>query len=129
MRVFVVEDDQVLLLMLKRMVGRMGFELCGTAVTGKDAIEQISELRPELIFMDIMLKDNIDGVTVAEKISSLYSPKVIYITGNSDPYFKGSAEKIGYHDYLIKPVSFEMIRESVNRIESKQSMSDKESAN
>jgi len=115
MKVFIVEDDQILLLMLKRMVERLGFSLAGSAIGGAEAIKKIKSLKPDLIFMDIMLKDDIDGISVAEAIQDL-GCDIIYITGNSDQMFRDRAEKTGYHDYLVKPISFDIIKESVGRL-------------
>ncbi|MCC5913428.1 MAG: response regulator [Balneolaceae bacterium] len=115
MRVFIVEDDQILLLMLKRMVERLGFQLAGSAIGGAEAIKKIRSTNPDLVFMDIMLKDDIDGISVAEAIKD-QNCDIIYITGNSDQIFRERAAKTGYHEYLVKPISFDIIKESVGRL-------------
>ncbi|MEX0646606.1 MAG: response regulator [Balneolaceae bacterium] len=116
MNVFIVEDDNVLLLMLERMVARMGFNVVGTAQSGADAIREINKTTPDLILLDIILKDHIDGVTVAESISSNYASSIIYITGNSDQVNRQRAKKIGYHDYLIKPASYQELKSSIEKL-------------
>lgn len=116
MNVFIVEDDNVLLLMLERMIDRMGFNIAGTAQSGAEAINKINQTLPDLILMDIILKDNIDGITVAESISPEYSSSIIYITGNSDQVNRSRAEKTGYHDYLVKPASYMELKSSIDRL-------------
>lgn len=116
MNVFIVEDDNVLLLMLERMVTKMGFTISGTAQSGADAIKKINNANPDLILLDIILKDHIDGITVAESIPEKYSSYIIYITGNSDQMNKKRAEKTGFHDYLIKPASFVELKSSIDRL-------------
>lgn len=116
MNVFIVEDDTVLLLMLEKMIDRMGLPIIGKAQTGTDAISQILEHTPDLILMDILLKDNIDGISVAKTVSEVYKPAIIYITGNSDRMNQLRAQKIGFHDYLVKPTSYEELRSSIRRI-------------
>jgi len=118
MTVFIVEDDQVLSLILSRMIKKMEYDIIGSAVAGSEAIEKINELRPDIIIMDISLKDDIDGITVAEHITEKYSPHIIYVTGNSDSTNRNRAKKIGFHEYLIKPVSFTELASSFNALES-----------
>lgn len=116
MNVFLVEDDNVLLLMLEQMITKMGFNVVGKAVSGVNAIDQINSIKPDLILMDIILKDHIDGITVADEVSKHHSFNIIYITGNSDPANKVRASQIGFHDYLIKPASYSELEDSIKRI-------------
>ena len=116
MNIFIVEDDQLLLLMLNRMITKMGYSVIGTATNGYDAIAEINKTSPDLILMDIILKDEIDGITVAETVLKQKYYPIIYITGKSDSFYKNRAEAIGYHDYLVKPTSFEKLRDSISRL-------------
>lgn len=116
MNVFLVEDDNVLLLLLERMISKMGHSVVGKAVTGKDAIHLIDKNKPDLILMDIILKDNIDGISVAEQVTKNQDYDIIYITGNSDPINKVRASQVGYHDYLIKPASYSELEDSISRL-------------
>jgi len=116
MKIFIVEDDRVLQLMLHKMVERLGHKICGTAITGSEAIDLIRASSPDLILMDIQLKDEIDGIEVAQQIKKDQDIPVIYITGNSDQKFKERAKVFGYIDYLIKPISFEVLIESISKV-------------
>ncbi|MEX2456659.1 MAG: response regulator [Balneolaceae bacterium] len=117
MTVFIVEDDRVLSLILSRMIEKMNYNVIGSATTGSDSIQKIKELRPDLIMMDISLKDDIDGITVTQNIKQVYSPAIIYVTGNSDSKNRNRAKEFGYHEYLIKPISFEQLQSSFNSLE------------
>lgn len=111
--IYIVEDDPVLSLILTRMVLKMEFSVAGSSATGRESIDKITELEPSVVLMDISLKDEIDGTMVANEIVRSYNPIIIYITGNSDAKNKRKAEKSGYHDYLIKPVSFDQLKDSI----------------
>lgn len=117
MTVFIVEDDRVLSLILSRMIKKMNYEIVGSATTGSESIKLIKKLRPDLIVMDISLKDEIDGITVTKTVKQFYSPAVIYVTGNSDSKNRNRAKEFGYHEYLIKPISFEELQASFNSLE------------
>lgn len=117
MNVLIVEDDIVLSLFLTKMVEHIGLNVIGNSTKGSDAIEKIQKLSPDLVLMDIMLEDDIDGIQVVQHFeTSSAKPNVIYITGNSDEYNKKRAESTTYIDYLIKPVSFDDLSASINKI-------------
>lgn len=118
MKVLIVEDDKVLSLLLSKMIERLGLDVLLIVTKGADAIEKITEFEPDLVLMDIMLEDDIDGIKAIETIRerNLKTP-VIYITGNSDPVNRKRAETTDYHDYLIKPISFDELKETIKRME------------
>lgn len=120
MNIFIVEDDHVLQLMLQKMIERMGHQLAGTAINGSEAIELIRSSSPDLILMDIQLKDHIDGIQVVETIKDEMDPYVIYITGNSDQIYRDRAKEHGYADYMIKPISFDSLKKSISNLNGSQ---------
>lgn len=118
MNILVVEDDKVLSLLLTRMVEKTGNIVIGSAVAGSEAIQKVESLSPDLILMDIMLEDNIDGIDAMLEIrrKSLNTP-VIYITGNSDVYNRERAKKTNYIEYLVKPISYDILKETIKKVE------------
>lgn len=116
MNIYIVEDDSVLQLMLGRMIAKMGHTISGTATRGAEAIKEIIELKPDVILMDILLKDDIDGISVVSDVSGVLPINVIYITGNSDFANRERAKKYGYHDYLTKPITYSDLEDSINRL-------------
>ncbi|WP_103663879.1 response regulator [Gracilimonas amylolytica] len=120
MKIIVVEDDKVLSLLLSKMIERLGHEIISVVTKGSEAIDQIIDHSPDLILMDIMLEDNIDGITVMEKIrENNLSHPVIYITGNSDSVNYDRAKATGFEEYLIKPVSFDDLKSNIKAVEQK----------
>jgi len=117
MTLFIVEDDRIQSLILEMMVDKLGHKLIGTEESGKNAVDKILDLRPDIILLDVMLKDSLSGIDVAQKVKSSYDPVIIYITGNSDKAHKELARQIGYHDFITKPVSYKELRNSIDEIE------------
>ncbi|MEX0770342.1 MAG: response regulator [Balneolaceae bacterium] len=118
MNILIVEDDKVLSLMLQKMVERMGYQVAETTTEGQKAVELSRILSCDLILMDIMLEDDLDGIEAYRKINESEKIPVIYITGNSDPANKARADEMGYHDYIIKPVIYENLLKSIRALES-----------
>ncbi|MBO6524367.1 MAG: response regulator [Balneolaceae bacterium] len=118
MNVLIVEDDKVLSLLLSKMVDKIGANVIGTCVKGQDAISKAKTLSPDLILMDIMLEDDIDGIDamLALRRESIDVP-VIFITGNSDTYNRERAKQTNYIDYLVKPISFDLLKETIEKVE------------
>ncbi|MEQ9310508.1 MAG: response regulator [Balneolaceae bacterium] len=118
MNILIVEDDKVLSLLLTKMVEKLNYSVVGTLVTGKETITQALELKPDLILKDIMLEDDIDGIDAMLELrkKSMDTP-VIYITGNSDIYNRERAKKTNYIDYLVKPISFDLLKETIKKVE------------
>lgn len=120
MKIIVVEDDKVLSLLLSKMIERLGHEVISVVTKGAEAIKHITTNVPDLILMDIMLEDNIDGITVMEKIREQdLSYPVIYITGNSDSVNFNRAKATDFEEYLIKPVSFDDLKHNIHAVEQK----------
>lgn len=115
-KVLIVEDDMIISMVLERMMNKMGFDVVEKATTGKKAISLAQEHEPDIILMDIQLKDDIDGITAMQKIRESSEVPVIYITGNSDQYYKEKAQETNYIDYLIKPIEMDDLKKSINKV-------------
>lgn len=122
MRIVIVEDDKVLSLLLTKMIERLDMEVIDIITKGQDAIERIEKLLPDLVLMDIMLEDDVDGIDAMSALreKNIRVP-VIYITGNSDPFNRERAKATDYEEYLIKPVGFDELKKSINSVKHKES--------
>ncbi|MBO6793385.1 MAG: response regulator [Balneolaceae bacterium] len=117
-KVLIVEDDKVLSLLLTKMMEKLNMQVIATVTEGGKAISMAKEHNPDLILMDIMLEDDIDGIDamIAIQGAGIKSP-AIFITGNSDSYNRERAEAVDYVDYLVKPISFTILKDSISKIE------------
>lgn len=116
MKILIVEDDPVLALTLGRMIEEMGHEVFGSVTRGSEAIVAGLKEQCELILMDIMLQDQLDGIEAYRRIRESREVPVIYVTGNSDSLNRRRAAAIGYHDFLPKPVTFETLHRSIRSL-------------
>lgn len=114
-KVLIVEDDMIIAMVLERMILKLNHEVLDKIVTGQEAIQYTTEQNPDLILMDIQLKDDIDGITAMEEIRKNSDVPVIYITGNSDPHYLEKARATNFVNYLIKPIQMSDLKESVNK--------------
>jgi len=101
--ILIVEDERIPAEFLKEVLQKDGCNVVGICDTGAGAIEQARTLVPDVIFMDIVLKDNITGSEAALKISSQIKTKIIFLTAHSDDEMIEYALDVGAVNYLIKP--------------------------
>lgn len=122
MKIIIVEDDKVLSLLLSKMIERLNYEVLEIITKGQEAIEKIETLNPDLVLMDIMLEDEVDGIDAMTALrAKSNNVPVIYITGNSDPLNRERAKTTDFVDYLIKPVSFDELKSTISRLAEKES--------
>lgn len=113
--VMIVEDDLILNLLYESYLEKLGYDAEGELVYGKTAIEVAKKIQPDLILMDISLEGEIDGIDAMLEIRKFSDVPVIYITGNSDPYHVQRAKETGYLDYLVKPIEFNDLKDSLEK--------------
>jgi len=103
-RVLIAEDEALIRLDLAEMLSEEGFEVVGQAVDGEQAVEMATELRPDLVILDVKMpkKDGIDaaGEIVAEQIAP-----VVILTAFSQRELIERARDAGAMAYLVKPFS------------------------
>ncbi len=84
---------------------KLGYEVCGSAKKGEDAVRMAAELHPDLILMDIVLVGPMDGIEAAKVIKQTLSIPVVYMTGNADVATISRARDTDPHGYILKPVN------------------------
>lgn len=114
-KVLIVEDDMIIAMVLERMIVKLNYTVSDKVISGEEAISSVTQHEPDLILMDIQLKDGTDGITAMEKIREQSNVPVIYITGNSDQYYKNRAKATDFVDYLVKPIQMSDLAESISR--------------
>jgi two-component system, response regulator PdtaR len=102
-KILIVEDNAIVALETKERLKKLGYTIAGVIGTGRDAIKMACSTKPDLILMDINLKGDIDGITVAEQIAGTCPAPVIYITAYSNEGTRARAMKTNPVAFLVKP--------------------------
>lgn len=111
-RVLIIDDESLARQRVRHLLKSIpDIELLGECKTGTDAIEKIQVLQPDLIFLDIQMKD-MTGFEVLEAIPAAKHPMVIFITAY-DKYAIKAFDVFAF-DYLLKPFKDERFQVSVN---------------
>jgi two-component system KDP operon response regulator KdpE len=102
-RVLVVEDDPTMLDILTMSLRARGYAV-SAAVTGRQALEQVTATNPSVVILDLGLPD-IDGIVVCRRMRGLSHASIIVVTADGSEDRKISALDQGADDYVTKPFS------------------------
>ncbi len=114
-RTLVVDDDFRVAELHSAYVERVpGFEVVGRANTGAAALNEVEQLRPDLVLLDIYLPD-ISGLDVLQRLreDSHLPVDVIAVTAARDVDSLRTAMRGGVVHYLIKPFLFPTFEEKL----------------
>lgn len=102
-KILIVEDEGVVALHIEKALEKLGYVVAGIANSGDGAIVKATEIRPDLVLMDIVLKGAVDGIDAAEKISAILNIPVIYLTAHADESTLQRAKLTEPFGYIVKP--------------------------
>lgn len=101
--ILIVEDESMVALDIQDRLTALGYNVIDKFSSGEDVLKRIDEVKPDLIFMDIKLKGNIDGIETAVKLKEKYDIPIIYLTAYADSQTIKRAKKTQPDGYLVKP--------------------------
>lgn len=87
-------------------------EIVGECSNGKEAVESIKTLNPQLVFLDVQMPE-IDGFNVLESVDWLNPPTFILVTAYDQ--FALKAFEVNAFDYLLKPFSEDRLKATLIR--------------
>ena len=112
-RILIVEDEMIVALDLEDRLRTMGYEVLGAVQTGEEAVARATQLHPDLILLDIMLKGQIDGIAAAAEINQLLSIPIIFLTASTDEKTLERAKFTGPFAYVLKPFEDRELRVNI----------------
>ena len=112
-RVFFVEDDAIIGNLIEWRLNKLGYNVCGSAKNGVDAIPLIKEKKPDLVILDIELKGPMDGIEMGELLSTQTKIPFIYLTAHTEDSILKRAKNTGSRGYIIKPFSDDDLRVAI----------------
>ncbi len=102
-RIMIVEDSITVASDLSDCLKSFGYIVTSMVASGEKAILKAQTEQPDLILMDIRLRDKIDGVEAAKQIHARFEIPVVFLSSYSDNDLLERAKQAGSFGYLIKP--------------------------
>jgi len=121
MKIIVVEDEQRSREGLCRLIRSApgGHELIAQASNGTAALDLILQLKPDLVFTDIMMPV-MDGISLISSVRAHnLNTEFVVISGYADFEFARKSISLDVAEYLLKPVTLEDVELVLKRVERK----------
>jgi two-component system LytT family response regulator len=113
-RTLVVDDEALSRERLTTLLAQEpDVEVVGECAGGRDAVERIRELRPDLVFLDVQMPE-VDGFQVVAQLDPENAPAVVFATAYDE--FALRAFDAAAADYLLKPVGPERLAVALDRV-------------
>ena len=113
---YILDDEPLAIRSLRKKLEKFPeIEIIGEATRLKKALSDISEMKPEILFLDIQLTE-CTGFDLLNKIN--YTGKVIFVTAFDEYALR--AFEINAVAYLLKPVSTERLASAIERVKSEE---------
>lgn len=117
LKVLIVEDEDMIRKGLIHTVDWTSMEcvVIGEARNGKEGLEKIQELKPDIIFTDIIMP-KITGIEMLEKAKEVAKFKSVILTSYSEFEYAQKAINLKVFDYLLKPVDEDALKNVVDKM-------------
>jgi two-component system OmpR family response regulator len=100
-KIMVVDDEKHIVELARLYLTREGYEVEGVG-DGAQAVARFSQLKPDLVILDIMLPGS-DGLTICKEIRKQSQVPIIMLTARDEVTDKVVGLEVGADDYLTKP--------------------------
>lgn len=116
MTVFIVDDSPMMQARLIEMCHSNGFIVVGTAETQEDALTGIAAHSPDVVLLDIRLRNG-NGLEVLRAVKSApKSPAVIVLTNFPHPKYREASLGLGADHFFHKATEFDDVETALARI-------------
>ncbi|HUO82443.1 MAG TPA: LytTR family DNA-binding domain-containing protein [Gammaproteobacteria bacterium] len=114
MRALIVDDEKLARRGLElRLAPEPDIEICGQCANGRDAVEAVRILKPDLLFLDIQMP-GMDGFEVIAALQAAELPMVVFVTAFDEYAIKAFEARA--LDYLLKPVEDARLHDTLRHL-------------
>jgi DNA-binding NarL/FixJ family response regulator len=103
LRILLVDDSVQFLDVVARTLATVpAVEIVGRALSGRDAVEQVTQLQPDLVLMDVAMP-NMNGLEATRHIKAQAdAPHIVILTLHDTPEYRAAAEAVGADNFVSK---------------------------
>lgn len=112
-KIYIVEDEPIIVLNIEKVLKKYHYNVLGNADNVEEAFQEISELKPSLILLDITLEGVGDGIDLAKKIDATLKIPYLFITSLSDPITLQRIKECNPIGFIVKPFTEENLMANV----------------
>jgi two-component system chemotaxis response regulator CheY len=113
--ILIVDDAAFMRMMIKDILSKNGYTVAGEAENGKIAVDKYSEIKPDLVLMDITMPE-MDGIQALKAIkASDPNAQIIMCSAMGQQAMVIEAIQSGAKDFIVKPFQAERVLEAVKK--------------
>ena len=114
-KILIADDSALMRSILRGILESNGYKVIGEACNGKEAIKKYKELKPDMVILDITMKE-CDGLKALGKImKSDPSARVIMCSAMGQQCNILEAIKLGAKDFIVKPFQKDRVIEAIKK--------------
>lgn len=118
-KILIVDDEVLIAEFLKDELKALGYNNIVMAHNHTQCIKQIEDFCPELVLLDIRMKNEREGIEIAKEINEKYKIPFIFITAHSDKEILQQALNTNPAGYITKPIKQIDVYAAIRLVESK----------
>ncbi len=113
-KIILVEDDYLVKELIKHILSELelGYKIIGNASNGKDAIELVCSLKPDIVMMDIKMP-KMSGIDAAKIIQEKCPTPIVFLTAYEDSDLIDEVSEAGAAAYLVKPLNKNLVEQTI----------------
>jgi len=117
LRILIADDHSLIRQGLRAVIqGRRGWELCGEAANGKQAVELATQLRPDLVVLDLTMPE-LNGLDATRRIrASLPRTQVLILTMHDSEALAQQVLAAGARGYVLKNDAQELLPQAIDAL-------------
>ena len=113
--ILICDDAAFMRMMIKDILTKNGYEVVGEAANGAEGVEKYSQLKPDLVMMDITMPE-MNGIDALKKIKENDSnANVIMCSAMGQQAMVIESIQAGAKDFIVKPFQVERVIEAVKK--------------
>ena len=114
MKILVIDDDPAMTDLLEILLGSISSEIVA-ANSGQEGLEKAKAINPDIIILDVMMPD-FDGCQLCTKIREFSKTPILILSALDSPGLVAQVLDAGADDYLVKPVTRNLLIAHLNRL-------------
>ena len=115
-RILVADDASFMRQMIREIVEAEGYEVCGEASDGIEAVDLFKELHPDITTMDIVMprRSGIDAVRAVVELDP--GARIVMCSALGQETLVSEAMEAGAKDFIVKPFKPESVLSTLKRV-------------
>ena len=111
--ILIIEDELIIAKDLQSRLEQEGYNVPEVCANGREALELIDIIKPDIVLADIQLDSQYDGIETAEKIRLNYNIPVIYITAHVSKDILERVKLTQPVAFIMKPINYTELLTSI----------------